>query len=66
MRLLQCLSSLAVIGCAVQTAALSIGAQPRLKVQPYKREVLQDIVSQQPNLHTANLLTICAGNMGRA
>ncbi len=45
MHFLRYLSSAFVAGLAAQTAALSIPGKPGLKVKPYKREVLQHIVT---------------------
>ena len=34
-----------VSAAAVQTAAMTIGGKPNMMVKPYKRELLQDIVT---------------------
>lgn len=46
MRFLQCLTTCLFAGFAAQTAALGFSGLPqKMKVKPYKRETLQDIVT---------------------
>ena len=45
MLFLRSLSTFLFAGLAAQTAALSFTGKPGMKVKPYKREVLQDIVT---------------------
>ena len=45
MRFLRSLSALVFAGFLANVVALPFTAQPRMKVKPYKREVLQDIVT---------------------
>jgi beta-galactosidase GanA len=45
MRFIQCVSTLLFAGLFAQTTALPFAGMPRMKVKPYKREVLQDIVT---------------------
>ena len=45
MRFLSYLSTCLLAGLAAETTALGLSGQPRMKVKPYRREALQDIVT---------------------